>query len=129
MVVDIYSSPMATTSLEADLRTLIDAVRPMLEETADRAVARMVTEARTYRDHTVEELRPVVLGNLAASLAVVARSEAAAPGRVELFRDAGRTRALQGVSVDDMLHGWRIGLDELRATARRRAHQLGLGDS
>jgi hypothetical protein len=120
---------MAATSLETELTTLIDAVRPMLEETADRAVARMVTEARTYRDHTVEELRPVVLGNLAASLAVAARPEPAAPGRVELFRDAGRTRALQGVSIDDMLHGWRIGLDELRATARRQAGRLGLGDS
>ncbi|HWD74136.1 MAG TPA: helix-turn-helix domain-containing protein [Solirubrobacteraceae bacterium] len=116
-------------SLDASLTVLIDAVRPLLEETADRAVARMVAEARSYRDHTADELRPVVLGNLEGGLDAVAHREPATLEQIELFGDAGRTRALQGVSVDDMLHGWRIGLDELRATARQQAGHRGLGDS
>jgi hypothetical protein len=129
LVVGIYSPLMATTSSEAPLTTLIEVVRPLLEQTADRAVARMVVEARTYRDHLVEELRPVLLGNLVAGLDAAARSGPVASDQIALFREAGRTRALQGVSVDDMLHGWRIGLDELRATARQQAHRLDLGDS
>jgi hypothetical protein len=120
---------MGPASIEGDLAILIDAVQPQLPKTADRAVARMVAEALSYRDHTVEELRPVVLGNLTASLTAVARSEPTTAAEIELFREAGRTRALQAVSVDDMLHGWRIGLDELRVTARRQARELGLGDS
>jgi hypothetical protein len=120
---------MAIAALEADLTILIDAVEPLLAQTADRAVTRMVGEARSYRDHTAEELRPVVLGNLVAGLAAVAHREPATLAQIELFGEAGRTRALQGVSVDDMLHGWRIGLDELRATAREQARARGLGDS
>jgi PucR C-terminal helix-turn-helix domain len=120
---------MSTTSPTARLEILIEVVRPLLEETADRAAARMVAEAHTYRDHSVEELRPVLFGNLVAGLDAAARSEPVAPSQIDLFRDAGRTRALQGVSVDDMLHGWRIGLDELRATARQQADRLDLGDS
>jgi PucR C-terminal helix-turn-helix domain len=129
MVVDIYSALMGTTSPQARLTILIEVVRPLLEQTADRAVARMVAEARSYRDHSVDELRPVLFGNLVAGLDAAARSEPVAPDQIELFREAGRTRALQGVSVDDMLHGWRIGLDELRATARQQARRLDLGDS
>jgi hypothetical protein len=128
-VVGIYSPLMGATSLEADLSILIEAVRPLLRHTADRAVERMVAEARSYRKHTVDELRPVVLGNLVAGLAAAERSEPATPDEIDVFREAGGTRALQGVSVDDMLHGWRIGLDELRSTARREARRLGLGDS
>jgi putative transposase len=120
---------MSATSLEVDLASLIEAVEVLLDETADRAVARMLAEARSYEDHAIEVLRPVVLGNLSASLAAASGPEPVTPGRIDLFREAGRTRALQGVSVEDMLHGWRIGLDELRATARRQAGQLGLGDS
>ena len=101
--------------------TLIEAVRPLLEQTADRAVARMVAEARSYRDHSVEELRPVAVRKPGGEPRRRGRPEQVAPNQIELFREAGRTRALQGVSVDDMLHGWRIGLDELRATARQQA--------
>jgi hypothetical protein len=103
----------------------------------------MIAEASSYRDHAADELLPVVLGNLESSLeelgAGSAGAAAAGAGSVgaaaasadqlAVFREAGRTRALQGVTVDDMLHGWRIGLDELRASARTQAGRLGLADS
>ena len=120
-VVDIYSHRM-----EAELQLLFDALQPLLEQTADRAVARMMREAGSYRDHEAEELRPVVYGNLEASLSDVSATSAE---QQAVFREAGRVRALQGVSVDDMLHGWRIGLDELRASARTEALRIGLPDS
>lgn len=115
--------------LDDDLATLLAALEPLLDEMSDRAVARMIAEAASYRDHPPEELRPVVHGNLTASLADVTRGGAAAPERLDLFRAAGRARALQGVSIDDMLHGWRIGLDELRLSARKEARSLGMDDS
>ena len=108
------------------LQLLLDSLRPQLGETADRAVARMQQEAGSYRDHEPEDLRPVVYGNLEASLSDVS---ATSPEQQAVFREAGRVRALQGVSIDDMLHGWRIGLDELRASARAEATRLGLKDS
>jgi hypothetical protein len=109
-----------------DLACLLSAVRPRLEEITDRAVSRMIAEADSYRAVPPEELRPVVRGNLSASLEHVAGDGAE---DVELFREAGRVRAQQGVSVDDMLHGWRIGLDELRRAARACAAELGMSDS
>jgi hypothetical protein len=108
------------------LADLLAAVQSRLEETTDRAVARMIDEAAGYRRVPPEELQPVVRGNLAAILEDVA---ADGSERVELFREAGRVRARQGVSVEDMLHGWRIGLDELRRTARECVADLELGDS
>jgi hypothetical protein len=117
---------MTATGLDADLRTLMDALRPLLDGTADRALARMISEASSYAIHPPEDLRPVLYGNLEACLSDAdATSEELQPR----FREAGRVRALQGVSVEDMLHGWRIALDELRASARARAHELGLPDS
>jgi hypothetical protein len=129
--------------LDSDLDLLRESLRPLLTETAHRAVARMIAEASSYRDHAADELLPVVLGNLESSLeelgAGSAGAAAAGAGSVgaaaasadqlAVFREAGRTRALQGVTVDDMLHGWRIGLDELRASARTQAGRLGLADS
>jgi hypothetical protein len=120
---------MGTTELDVDLARLLTAVEPLLGATADRAVARMIAEGPSYRLHQPDELYPVVLGNLTASLADAARAQLVDPDQRDLFRAAGRTRAQQGVSIDDMLHGWRIGLDELRATARRQTRALGLGDS
>jgi hypothetical protein len=117
---------MGAIAADADLRLLLDALRPLLGGIADRAVARMTLEAGSYRDHSPEELRPVVYGNLEASLSDVS---ATSPEQQLVFREAGRVRALQGVTIDDMLHGWRIGLDELRATARVEATRLGLPDS
>ena len=117
---------MCGVSEDDELARLLAAVQPRLEEITDRAVARMIAEAESYRAVPPEELRPVVRGNLAASL-----QDAAGDGTedLELFREAGRVRARQGVSVDDMLHGWRIGLDELRRAARTCAAELGMSDS
>ena len=108
---------------EDELDRLLTAVRPQLEATTERAVERMIAEAASYRALSPEELQPVVRGNLLASLENVAGDAG------ELFREAGRVRARQGVSVDDMLHGWRIGLEELRRTARACAAELGMSDS
>ena len=113
-------------SEDEDLTGLIAAVRAQLEEMTDLAVARMIAEADSYRAVAPEELHPVVRGNLAASLEHVA---GVGTEDLELFREAGRVRARQGVSVDDMLHGWRIGLDELRRCARACAAELGMSDS
>ena len=117
---------MTAIAHDADLRLLLDSLRPLLGETADRAVARMIREASSYRHQPPEDLRPVVYDNLEASLSDVS---ATSDEQRAVFREAGRVRALQGVSIDDMLHGWRIGLDELRLTARAQAHALGLPDS
>src|SRR5581483_8513857 len=117
---------MTAVAADSDLQLLLDALRPLLGETADRAVARMIEEASSYSLHSAEELRPVVFGNLAASLSDVSATSAE---QQLVFREAGRVRALQGVSIDDMLHGWRIGLDELRLCARAQARSLGLADS
>ncbi|MHB8691259.1 MAG: PucR family transcriptional regulator [Solirubrobacteraceae bacterium] len=115
-------------SLDSDLDLLRESLRPLLTGTAQRAVTRMIAEAISYRDHAADELLPVVLGNLEASLEEAGGGKAGAD-QLAVFREAGRTRALQGVTVDDMLHGWRIGLDELRASARIQAGRLGLADS
>lgn len=98
---------------------------------ADRAAGRMVSALRSYRDLQAEEVAPVVAGNLRAALNAVADAEGEGhPGLEDVRpRDAGRLRAAQGISVDDMLHAWRIGVEELRAGARRHATRAGLADS
>ncbi len=111
---------------DQDLANLLAVVQSRLEDTTDRAVARLIAEAPGYVTVPPEELRPVVRGNVAAVLRDMAADDAEL---VEMFREAGRVRARQGVSVEDMLHGWRIGLDELRRTARACATELGMSDS
>jgi len=46
-----------------------------------------------------------------------------------MHRETGRTRAVQGVSVEDMLYGWRIGVEELRASARIKAGERAIPDA
>ncbi len=110
---------------------LLEALRREVAGMADRAAGRMVADLRSYRHLDVEEVAPIVAGNLRAALDAIAGTgeEGSPDAQDSLPRDAGRVRAAQGISVDDMLHAWRLGVEELRAGARRHATKEGLPDS
>ncbi len=120
---------IGSNDLGSSLAALLEALEEDLEQTANSAVARMIGELHSYRDHQPEELLPVIAGNLRASLADIAGVSDAPADRAAMHRETGRTRAVQGVSVEDMLYGWRIGVEELRASARTKAAERAIPDA
>ncbi|MEZ0365453.1 PucR family transcriptional regulator [Mycobacterium sp. pUA109] len=112
---------------DADWAMLVDALRG-----ERKTLARRVSEALRTR---LPSYRSVPLGVLDAEveLAVDRALGSVHPGRatvddedlVELAA-IGETRARQGVGIDDLLRGWRIGVEVLVRCARETAQDLGI---
>jgi signal transduction histidine kinase len=91
---------------------------------AERAVARMQARLPSYAKLPAAELVPATLANTRTVLEVIGD-----PGRdpaeaLEIFRASGDTRARQGITSYEILHGWSIGLEALRESAYAVGHEL-----
>lgn len=74
-----------------------------------------------------DELIPVVLANTRNLLEAI-RDPDADPSRAQAdHRASGETRARQGITSDEMLHAWRVGLEVVREQAHATAEELGIG--
>lgn len=70
------------------------------------------------------ELIPVVLANTRNLLEAIHDPDIDRRGEQVDHRASGETRARQGITLDEMLHGWRIGLEVVREEAYARAEEL-----
>jgi signal transduction histidine kinase len=98
-----------------------------VERIAERSAARMQEMLPSYAKVPRHELTAVVLTNTRNLLEAI-RDPDADPGRAqEDYRASGEARARQGITSDEMLHGWRIGLDNVREEAHAVAdeHEIG----
>ena len=80
-----------------------------------------------YASVPLRELVPVVLANTRNLLEAI-RDPAVDQDREQAdHRASGVTRAHQGITTDDMLHAWRIGLEVVRERAHAAAEELEIG--
>lgn len=124
MVTGIEHAPTAEGSLESLVVVLLDDVDRITEQAARRLQASL----RSYGPVAVDDLCPVAHMNISNLLRLVL-DPGMDRGRAELaYRESGETRASQGVTADDMLNGWRIGMETLREEAHHAAATVGVGD-
>jgi len=95
-----------------NLATLVSLLRKHTDRMADDLYNRLAEQVPAYRQLS----RPRAVRELAANIDLVL--EACTPGtpgprpdRLRAARDVGAERARQGFALDDLLRGWRIGLE------------------
>jgi hypothetical protein len=109
------------------VQELADALLADVEQISAHAVARMRQLLPSYENVPAGELMPVVLANTRHILAAIRDPEIDRTEAEATYREAGESRARQGIAGDEMLHAWRIGLEVTRETAHATAEQLGIG--
>ena len=97
------------------------------ERIAERAASRMQELLPSYARVPLDELVPIVLANTRNLLAIIQDPEMDRSGAEADFRAAGESRARQGITNDEMLTAWRIGLEVTREEGHRIADELGIG--
>lgn len=108
------------------LHQLTEALLADADTLADRAAQRMQEQLPSYASVPLEELTPVVRANTRNLLEMILDPERDRTAADAAHREAGETRANQGVSSDEMLYGWRIGMEVTRERARETAEELGI---
>jgi signal transduction histidine kinase len=99
-----------------------------VERIAERTAARMQELLPSYARVSREDLIPVVLADARHLLEAIGDPHADR-GRAEIGdRPSGETRARQGVTSDELLQGWRVGLEVVCEEAHARSGELGIGD-
>ena len=113
-------SAAGTTPLER----LIDALLLRAERLAERAVAEFQEAFPSYAQLDPAELAPVVLRNTVSLLESIRDPERDTAADRNFYRESGEQRARMGITSDEMLHAWRIGLKVTRAEAYALAGEL-----
>jgi GAF domain len=117
MAVDVCSESSLARTLLADV-----------EQIVERTVARMQELLPSYARVSRADLVNVVSADTRRLLEAV-EDPAADRGRAEIdHRTARITAAHQGVTSDDLLQRWQIGLEIIREEAQVRANELGVSD-
>jgi GAF domain-containing protein len=110
------------------LQRLAGALLDDVERIAPRSVARMQELLPSYAKVPADALIPVTLTNTRNILEAVRDPEAGHSRDDEHFRVSGQTRLSQGITADEMLQAWRIGLEVVREEAHAVARRLGVTD-
>jgi len=117
-----------TDEVRSALQQLAGALLDDVARIAGRSVTRMQELLPSYADVPPETLIPVTLTNTRSVLEAVLDADAD-PGRAEdHFRVSSETSIRQGITADDMLQAWRIGVESVREEAHAVAGRLGIGN-
>ena len=108
-------------------RLVAEALLNEVERIAERSAVRMQELLPSYARVPLHELTPVTLANARNLLTTVRESGAASHRATDVYRASGESRARQGISSDELLHGWRIGLEVLCEEARAAVEARGIG--
>ena len=73
-------------------------------------------------------LVPIVLRNTISLLESIRNPDHDTAADLAFFRESGEQRARMGITSDEMLHAWRIGMKVTREQAYATATRLGIGD-
>jgi hypothetical protein len=109
------------------LEQLVGLLLADVERLSERGVAGMQELLPSYAKVPREELLPVVLANTRNLLEAILDPEADPSQAHADYRASGESRARQGITSDEMLQAWRIGLDVCRAEAHVIADERGIG--
>jgi hypothetical protein len=95
------TAPRVVERLVADIEAELDGF-------VDRIVERIRTEIPDFRRLSVATLRRAVRGNVGRALAALRELRPPTPDELEGSAAIGRERAEQGLTVDAVLHAYRI---------------------
>jgi signal transduction histidine kinase len=99
-----------------------------VEQIAERTAARIQERLPSYARVSREDLIPVLLADTRHLLEAI-RDTDVDRGCAEIDDRAWEeTRARQGVTSDELLQGWRVGLEVVCEEAHARSEELGMGD-
>ena len=98
-----------------------------VELIAERSAARMQELLPSYARVPVGELTPIVRANTRNILEAIRDPDADRSRAQDDHQASGDTRARQGITSDEMLHAWRIGLDSIREQAHAVADEHRIG--
>ena len=115
----------ARTAVQWLARALFDDV----ERIAGRSVGRMQELLPSYAKVPADALLPVTLTNTRNLLEAVCDPDGDRGRADDHFRLSGETRLRQGISADEMLQAWRIGLEVVREEAHPVARRLEVSDA
>ena len=99
------------------------------ERIARRGVSRMQESLPSYAEVAGDDLLPIALANTRNLLEAVRDPEMAQSSADRHLRLSGETRLRQGITADDMLQAWRIGLEVVREEAHPASRRIGVDDA
>jgi signal transduction histidine kinase len=106
---------------------LAEALLPYVERIAERSVARMQELLPAYSKVPRDELIPGVQANTRNLLEAIRDPDTDRRDDEDSYRASGESRARQGITSDEMLNAWRIGLEGVREEANAVAAELRFG--
>jgi len=115
------------SSTEAALKHLVEMLLHDLDRIVEHAVEHLQAASRSYAVLAPGELAPVAATNISNLLTLVLDPDTDRACVERAYRESGEIRARQGVTSDEMLNGWRAGMEALREEAHEAAATLGLG--
>ena len=118
-----------TSDARAAVQRLAGALLHDAEPIARRSVARMQELLPAYAAVPPDALIEVVLTNTRNLLEAICAPDTPSRQADDHFRASGETRLGQGISADEMLQAWRIGLEEVRERAHPVARRLAVSDA
>jgi len=117
-----------TYDVRSAVQRLAEALLDDVERLAAICVARNQELLPSYARVPADELLPVLLANTRHLLEAVRDPEPDYTRDEPHFLVMGRTRLRQGITADEMLQAWRIGLEVVREEAHAVAKRLRLSD-
>jgi hypothetical protein len=108
------------------LERLVDALLDRADVMADRAAAGFQEMFPSYAKYERSALTPIVLRNTRSMLDAVRDPDRDLAEDIAWYRESGEERARMGITSDEMLHAWRIGLQVAREEAYVVADELGI---
>ena len=119
---------MSEVAVRSAVQRLARGLLGDVERIARRSVARMQELLPSYAKVPADALLPVTLTNTRNLLEAVSDPDAEPSLADDHFRLSGETRLGQGITADEMLQAWRIGLEVVREEAHRVAKRLEVTD-
>lgn len=117
--------PLADRTRDQLLGTVFEDLEPL----SRRVVARMQQEMPAYAAVPEEDLLPGVSANLELMLPAMRSGRPFSDAELAVFAAHGEARAGQGVAIEELLRGWRLGTQALVDEMADRAHQTGVDES
>jgi GAF domain-containing protein len=118
-----------TDEVRSAVQRLARALLDDIERIAERSVSRMQELLPSYAEVPTDALVPVTLTNTRNLLEAVCDPAPDPSPADRHFQQSGETRLRQGITADEMLQAWRIGLEVVREEAHPVAKRLHVTDA
>jgi len=115
---------VSADDVSPEVRRLAEALLLDVDAIAHRSVARMQELLPSYARVPPEDLLPVTTTNVRNVLEAIRNPDRDVGRERMAYRTSGETRARQGITSDEMLNAWRIGLESVRESAHPVAADL-----